>query len=271
MKQWLRDKRLLMDRAAGAAFSVMPPTLYMQMQKRYYELSRSKGELDKIQVLRTVNPTHGRSFLPFDIAKAIFVHVPKCAGDSISLTLFGNFSGSHTTLTEYIYFLDPQRVASYFKFAIVRNPWDRLVSAFHYLKSGGWDEEDRDWFNSELGHFKDFDEFVRVWLNKDNIWKRVYLRPQYHFVIEDHRKIEMDFIGLFENLEEDFRHITNRLGVECTLSQTNKSKHKDYKEYYDDETRKIVANVYDIDIELFGYNFDNSSLPAQLAGRTSAA
>jgi hypothetical protein len=269
MKQWLRDKRLLVDKAAGAAFSIMPSPLYMEMQWRYYNLSRSKKELDKIEVLRTVNPGYGRSFIPFDEAKAIFVHVPKCAGDSISLTLFKNFSGSHTTLTEYIYFLGPKRVASYFKFAIVRNPWDKLVSAYHYLKAGGWDGEDRDWFNSELGRFKDFDEFVRVWLNKENIWKRVYLQPQYHFVIENHRKIQMDFIGLFENLEDDFLHITNRLGIETALAKTNKSKHKDYKEYYDDVTRKIVADVYDTDIKLFGYSFDNSSLPAQLASRSS--
>jgi hypothetical protein len=268
MKQWLREKRPLVDRAAETAFSIMPPSLYMGMKRGYFKLSRSKKELQKIRTLKTVNPSVGMSFKPFDDAKAIFVHVPKCAGDSISLTLFGNFSGSHTTLSEYINVFEPECMSSYFKFAFVRNPWDRLVSAFHYLKRGGW-EEDGDWFIRELGHFKDFDEFVKGWMTKDNIWKREYFRPQYHYILERKGKLQIDFIGFFENLEEDFGYITKRLGVDRQLLKSNKGNQGDYRSFYNDETMKIVADVYEADIKLLGYNFDNSSLPAQLVNRSS--
>ena len=50
-------------------------------------------------------------------------------------------------------------------------PWDRLVSAFHYLKKGGSTQEAADWARKELGRFNDFDGFVKGWLNKENIWK----------------------------------------------------------------------------------------------------
>lgn len=268
LKQWLRDKRLLLDKAAETAFSIMPQSIYLKMKWRYHILSRSKGELEEIRPLRTLITTRGRSFKPFDDTKSIFVHIPKCAGDSVSIALFGNSAGGHATLSDYVNIFEPERVASYFKFTIVRNPWDRLVSAFHFLKKGGWNEADRLWFNAELGHFKDFDEFVKGWVSKDNIWKRWYLQPQYHFIVEGRRKIDIDFVGYLENIDEDFRYIAKRIGIDCQLQHINKSKHDDYKNLYNEETKAIVAEVYETDIKLLGYNFDNSSLPAQLARRS---
>tara|TARA_R110001583_G_scaffold105202_1_gene252647 strand:- start:13918 stop:14577 length:660 start_codon:yes stop_codon:yes gene_type:complete len=209
----------------------------------------------------------GYSYKPFDDKKAIFVHVPKCAGVSIAKTLFGCLAGGHTTLDEYINVFEPKFITSYFKFTIVRNPWDRLVSAYFFLKKGGFGLKDKTWFEQELSTYSSFDDFVRNWVNKKNIQKWHHFRPQYHYILNRHNKIKLDFVGYLENIDEDFNTIKKQIGVNCTLENSNKSQHNSYINYYNDETKEIVKEVYAEDIKLLGYNFDNSSLQQQLAQR----
>lgn len=267
IKAWLREKRGLADKAAAACFSPLPSRLYLEMWWRYYNLSRTKKERVDARSKRTMVTSELYSYMGFDDLRAIFVHIPKCAGVSVARSIFGNLAGGHASLNEYVNTFEPKCISSYFKFTIVRNPWDRLVSAFHYLKRGAFDEESRDWARRELGQFSRFDEFVEGWLNKDNIWKWPHFRPQYHYIVEKRNRVQMDFVGLFENIDEDFRYITRRLGVDCRLDEANRGKHDDYRNYYSEETMRIVARVYKTDIDLLGYTFDNSSLPAQLANR----
>lgn len=270
MEQWLNEKRLKAKETATTLMSLLPSSLYLEVRWRYHKLHLRKEELERERSQRTAASEFRSSLKPFDDTRSIFVHVPKCAGDSIKKSLFGDdFTDVHRTFDEYLNIFDPKSLKSYFKFTFVRNPWDRLVSAFFYIKSGGCGENDRIWFSRELAHFKNFDEFVRGWLNKDNIWKLWYFQPQYYFILERRGKIEMDFFGLYENLGEDFGYISKRLGVNCPVQHMNKRKHEDYRDYYNEETMKIVADVYDADIKLLGYNFDNSSLPKQLAQRSS--
>ncbi len=75
----------------------------------------------------------------------IFIHIPKCAGVSVCQSLFGNLGPGHLTLRQHQEVLDSRTFDSMFKFSFVRNPWDRLVSAFYFLKQGGYNEADANW------------------------------------------------------------------------------------------------------------------------------
>jgi len=250
------------------ALELIPPRLYLELKR--WDYKRSKRDNFYFLNNMRINPSEeGYSFEPFDRTKSIFVHIPKCAGVSVNRTLFGNLAGGHTTLDTYSNIFEPKHLGEYFKFTIVRNPWDRLVSAYFFLKNGGFGEKDSDWFKQELSEFSDFDDFVKNWVDRNNIWKWHHFRPQYHYMLEQRGKVNLDFVGFFENLEKDFNHIARCIGINETLPRSNASKHTSYVDYYNEESANIVANVYAEDIKMLGYSFDNSSLKEQLNSRST--
>ena len=153
----------------------------------------------------------------------------------------------HYNIQEYL--SEYPSVKKYFKFAFVRNPWDRCVSLYFYL------------FKNEKEPKMSFDFFLRLFGSghpvfsshfcEKGVWD-VHYKTQYSYI----EGASMDFIGRFENLQEDFNITCDRIGIpRQRLPQKNKSKHKHYTEYYNDETRQIVAEKYAKDIETFGYEY----------------
>ena len=152
----------------------------------------------------------------------------------------------------------------YFRFSFVRNPWDRMVSLYFYL-------------DKQIDLNATFEEYIKKLNNKNwlfdtnssveklNIDRQNGLRegtpaelPQFGWLIntKDTENQCMNFIGKFENLQEDFDTICDKIGIpKQQLPHKNATKHKHYTEYYDDETRSIVAEKYAKDIEYFGYKF----------------
>jgi hypothetical protein len=244
----------------------LPAALYLRFKHWDYRLGH-QARYRELQRMRTVTTEQGYSYKPFDECKAIFVHIPKCAGVAVNRALFGNLAGGHTTLDEYLNIFEPACIDRYFKFTIVRNPWDRLVSAFFFLRSGGMDQKDHAGFVKEFGHLDDFKCFVKDWVNRDNIWRWHQFRPQYHYMLEKRGKVKLDFVAFLENIDKDFSRISQSMGLTCSLPRANSSEHRSYMDYYDAETADIVASVYADDIRMLGYNFDNSSLHTQLAQR----
>jgi len=239
-------------------------TMFMAIHPIEYMLLKS---------LRTKEPERfkPRTFKPFIENRCIFVQIPKVAGVSISNSLFGYHTGGHVTIPEYQLVFNRKEFDSFFKFTFVRNPWDRLLSAFLYLKNGGRNKGDYQWAEKYLLAYNSFNDFVMEWVNERNITKGIHFKPQYRFLTTPNNlKPEVDFIGFFENIVDDYQYIRNvlRFGEELKYENKTKGKTNDYRLYYNDKTIEIVSKVYRDDIELFGYDFENTSLEKQLSNRS---
>ena len=187
-----------------------------------------------------------------DRHQAIFIHIPKTAGSSVAHAL--DHKGYHATAQQYRHF-NRRKFAAYYKFSFVRNPWDRLVSTFHYLKADKL-PINRPFVQKHLSAYDDFDSFIRGWLTPEAIWIDVHFYPQHHFLQDEDGNMLADFVGRVESLEQDFATVTAHLGIDADLPWDNRSERGPYADYYTPETAALVADIYQKDIDLFGYRFD---------------
>ena len=218
-----------------------------------------RSRLKKLSEFRRIESSLGYTCKSYDELKCIFVHIPKCAGISVCKSLFGNLGGGHASIRDYKIVFGNDRFNQYFKFSFVRNPWDRLVSTYLFLKNGGINEEDANWAYENLREFSDFNSFVNQWVTEKNIYSYIHFVPQHKFLcIPGSSDPKLDFLGRFENLENDFNYVQERLGITANLQHKNASKMRagNYRNYYTRESRRRVYEVYKEDIKLFGYEFN---------------
>jgi len=199
-----------------------------------------------------------------DKHRCIFIHIPRTAGSAIEEALSGrdwwfvNPLTKHLTARQARLLYGKRRWCEYFSFTFVRNPWDKLVSMWE--STFYWRQRRR------LGTFK---EFVRA--VKGNPFEQHTLH--YHQILDlspDPQLSSWDrfmrnrlgqtrvkFVGRFESLEVDMQRVCTEIGIAMVkLPVVNRSGHRTpYRDYYDDETIKIVADRFATDIKLFGYEF----------------
>jgi hypothetical protein len=94
-----------------------------------------------------------------------------------------------------------------------------------------------------------FEEFLTRFLHKKGL-----MRPATWFLNSFGGNIQLDFVGKFENLSEDFESIRNRLGLDIDLPHKLKGSTRDWRSAYNDKTIKIVQEYYREDFEVFGYS-----------------
>ncbi len=135
---------------------------------------------------------------------------------------------------------------SYFKFAFVRNPFERFVSAYVFL------------FRKTICADHSPEQVVgdmKAALLRPRFRQRVLVQPQSRFLEDREGKLAVDLIGRYERLDADFKAVCRQLSIRATLPRANPSDHAHYSEYYDGELREMVATFYAEDLRNFGYEF----------------
>lgn len=188
----------------------------------------------------------------------VFVHIPKCAGTSIWAALSAQPTW-HPTLDEY-FAHDAARARKAYKFTIVRNPWDRLVSSFHYMVQVDPNPEAARWLSTWFPQISSFDAFLhraRTEKSVANAMRRHHLfKPQIDFIKVDGR-IAVDKWIKLEQIDEQIVDIFEQIGFDrANIPMINKSKHSDYVDYFRTTGDiKFVSDFYRSDVEAFDYQF----------------
>lgn len=195
-----------------------------------------------------------------DKYKCIFIHVPKVAGSSIERVIYqtDKWLVGHVKASDYTKF-DKDKFDSYFSFGFVRNPYDRFVSAYHYLKNDSPDPCDIKWGRLHINNLT-FEEFILSLQDeefKEEILSKNHFSFQYKYLCDKNMNILVNFIGKFEKLDNDFKKILNILRRKDSLVHINKSKHLNYRDYYNSQTYKIIREIYRDDFEIFDYDLED--------------
>lgn len=206
-----------------------------------------------------------------DKYKCIFVHIPKTGGSSIEDVIWPLESDKvvenlwmgfikpyynkyqtgglqHLTCKQIKTHVGFEVFNSYYKFTVVRNPWEKAVSQFIYMKHVRKD------LRKFIGMTKwtSFKKYLKLISKKEHVqWMK-----QVDFICEKNGKIMVDKVIRFENIEKEFELVRQHLGIpDIKLPWVNKSKRKHYTEYYNKRTIQMVSNLYKEDIKAFNYTF----------------
>lgn len=193
-------------------------------------------------------------------AGTIFIHIPKAAGTSISEALYGRFVG-HVRATDIVRWGSP-KLTTLPRFAITRNPWDRLVSAYRFVTRGGgiggayagqvWRAG-----RYRTPQFETFERFVIEWLApRDLRTLDVAFQPQSLFVCDEEGSVIVDGIGRYEDLAESQDFLRELVPGLPEMAESNRSGARiDYRSFYTPELVDLVGSIYTTDVERFGYGF----------------
>lgn len=192
----------------------------------------------------------------FDSKQVIFIHIPKAAGTSIGKSLFGTGRTGHYSLNDY-YKVNKKKARNYYKFTFVRNPYDRLVSAFFYLKQGGKNESDIEFSKENLSQIDSFEDFVLNWLTDERLYSWIHFYPQVYFTECNCSSLTIDFIGKLENIDKDVRTLSKMISQDIVIEHHNASSRKHYSEYFTEEMKEKVYDLYKEDFLAFDYEKDS--------------
>lgn len=150
----------------------------------------------------------------------------------------------HVGLQQVRPFLGEDVFQRYFKFAFVRNPYDRFVSycAFMTRANGAFE--------------RDPQQVMRYLLFQAPPEQHILFQPQNALLVDDRGRLVTDMVGRVEDMQASYDAICARIGLPTApLEKVNSSSRRDYREYYDDALRSGVARRYARDLALFGYEF----------------
>jgi len=181
----------------------------------------------------------------------VFIHINKCAGTSVG-TAIGLPKKQHLTAREVIDIIGEPAWRSAFKFTIVRSPWDKVVSHYkHRIRTnqtgmGQTPIPFKQWVEATYSGRRD-----PAYYDQPKMFQQ-----QVEWLKNRQGQIEVDYVGRFEEMAASFAEIARRIGIDATLPHLNQTERSDFRGYYDEQTREIVARWFADDIDRFGYRFE---------------
>lgn len=214
----------------------------LSLRRGYYDLREYvRGRLERIDLEKN------------RAANCLFVHIPKCGGTSVENQI-GVFHGHRSAV--YFRAADRAFFARAFKFTLVRNPYDRLVSGFHYLKHHATAPLDRAWAAGTLAGVGDFREFAEAledpaFARRVTAWK--HFVPQWYFVCDRSGAPMVDLLGRVEDFDGFVAEVGRRSSVRLRNEVHRASARRPWQEYYSARTKAVVAALYREDFRALGY------------------
>ena len=150
----------------------------------------------------------------------------------------------HLSLAQVRPFLGEEAFGAYFKFAFVRNPFDRFVSycAFATRDSGDFGRDPRAVMHHVLFRLRPMQHLL--------------FQPQHRLLVDADGRLLADEVGRVETMQASYDALCARIGIpSAVLDKVNSSRRGDYRDYYDQALVDGVADLYRRDLELFGYDF----------------
>lgn len=182
----------------------------------------------------------------------IFIHVPKAAGSSVLRTGV-KYTLGHKPVRYYLRHKPADR-AMPATFAIARDPMDRFVSAFYYLKGGGSTGQDRRWSQRNIAPDMTHNDFAEHLESHPRLLRQMHFRPQAYMLKDDSGKIAVDRILKFEMLDTDWPPFARAHGLVEDLPRVNVgSRGSRVRPETSDRTKEIIARLYAEDFTILGY------------------
>ncbi|MEP3845447.1 MAG: sulfotransferase family 2 domain-containing protein [Paracoccaceae bacterium] len=212
--------------------------------------------------------SHGRKYL--------FIHQPKTGGTSMALALeqramkddimLGNTPKAmkrrrrlqdmktrgrlwkHSTLQDIDGLVTPNELNDLFVFSLVRNPWDRMVSYYHWLREQSFAHA-----AVALARSLEFEQFAM----HPQTCAALKASPARHYLTDITGQERADLFIRIEYLNDDAQMLWEHLGFELEIPHTNKSaRRNDFRSYYSPDSQMAVAKAAAEDISRFGYSFE---------------
>ena len=168
------------------------------ISKLYYIIKQRilQSRLIKYIILNRIRRNYKYSkyniFNKFDNTSSFIIHIPKTAGTSVTKSIYG----TDADYTHYNYsdlkIIMKKNFSNYFSFSIVRNPWDRCLSAYEFLRLGGDNDKDRIFYKENMSGYISFEDFVKTGLSRKKIFNWIHFIPQSNYIFSESDKCMVD-------------------------------------------------------------------------------